>query len=86
MCAAKGLITPGEIVHHKIELNEDNVNDPSVALNPDNMMLVCFDCHNKIHFKSEKRYSIGQDGSVLARDPQPQRRRFYKKKSVSADE
>lgn len=37
------------IGHHKTELTEDNVNDALVALNPDNVMLVCFDCHNAIH-------------------------------------
>ena len=37
------------IGHHKTELTEDNVNDAAVALNPDNVMLVCFNCHNAIH-------------------------------------
>ena len=37
------------IGHHKIELTEQNVNDYSISLNPDNIMLVHFRCHNKIH-------------------------------------
>lgn len=39
------------IGHHKVALNEANVNDSSVALNPDNIMLVHHRCHNKIHDK-----------------------------------
>ena len=37
------------IGHHKIELTEQNVNDYSISLNPDNVMLVHFRCHNRIH-------------------------------------
>ena len=37
------------IAHHRIELTEDNVNDYTVSLNPDNIQLVHFRCHNKIH-------------------------------------
>lgn len=37
------------IGHHKIELTEQNVNDYSISLNPDNIMLVHFRCHNRIH-------------------------------------
>lgn len=37
------------IAHHKIELTEDNVDDPNVALNPDLIEIICHDCHNKEH-------------------------------------
>lgn len=37
------------IIHHKNELSEDNVNDATVALNPDNVECVHFRCHNQIH-------------------------------------
>lgn len=39
------------IGHHVIELNEQNVNDSTIALNPENIMLVHHRCHNKIHNK-----------------------------------
>lgn len=39
------------IGHHKIHLTEQNVNDASVSLNPDNIALVHHACHNKIHDK-----------------------------------
>lgn len=37
------------IVHHKKELSEDNVDDATIALNPDNVECVHFKCHNQIH-------------------------------------
>lgn len=37
------------IIHHKMELSEDNVNDAMIALNPDNVECVHFKCHNRIH-------------------------------------
>lgn len=37
------------IGHHVIELTNDNVNDPEIALNPDNVKLIHFKCHNAIH-------------------------------------
>lgn len=39
------------IGHHKIELTEENVNDYSISLNPDNIALVHHRCHNRIHNK-----------------------------------
>lgn len=37
------------IGHHKIELTEDNVNDVTIAFNPQNVDLIHFRCHNDIH-------------------------------------
>ena len=37
------------IIHHKKELDEYNVNDTMVSLNPDNVECICFRCHNKEH-------------------------------------
>lgn len=39
------------ILHHKIQLTEDNVNDVSISLNPDNIMVVSHKSHNLIHNK-----------------------------------
>lgn len=40
----------GLIIHHKEKLTPDNIDDPDIALNFDNLMYVCLDCHNKVHF------------------------------------
>ncbi|HBV97767.1 MAG: hypothetical protein JL50_03000 [Peptococcaceae bacterium BICA1-7] len=36
-------------VHHKIELTPENVQDTSISLNPANVLIVCHECHNKVH-------------------------------------
>lgn len=41
------------IGHHKTELTEDNVNDYTISLNPDNIELIHFKCHNMIHQRFE---------------------------------
>lgn len=41
------------IAHHKTELTVDNVRDYSISLNPENIMLIHFRCHNKIHQRYE---------------------------------
>lgn len=39
------------ILHHKNPLTFQNVNDPNISLNPNNIELVSFDSHQKIHNK-----------------------------------
>ena len=68
-CKAKGLIVPAIIVHHKIHLNANNIDDPSITLNPVNLQAVCRKCHEEEHPKgTPKRYEVGADGSIRARD------------------
>ena len=62
-CLAKGIYKPGEIVHHKIHLTEENYSDPSVALNFDNLQLLCRDCHAQMH--NSKRYRVDELGRVI---------------------
>lgn len=48
--------------HHKTELTDKNVNDYAISLNPNNIDLVHFRCHNKIHcrygFEQQKVYCV----------------------------
>ena len=39
------------ILHHKIELTEENVNDYNISLNPENIQIVSHRTHNYIHDK-----------------------------------
>lgn len=70
-CLRDGLITPAEIVHHKIVLTPENITDVDVALNYQNLKAVCRQCHAREHetmYKSRsgaRRYQISEDGSVL---------------------
>jgi len=57
-CKKKGLYVPAKIVHHKIHLNESNVNNPSVTYNFDNLEALCLGCHNAIHMSNGKRYTF----------------------------
>lgn len=44
------IVKPYDIIlHHKIPLTEENVNDATIALNPENIEIVSFRTHNQIH-------------------------------------
>ena len=64
-CRAKGIIRKGEIVHHKIHLSPENINDPSVTMNFNNLQLLCRDCHAITH-KPAKRFKVDELGRVTA--------------------
>lgn len=69
-CLSKGIMTPAEIVHHKIELTPDNIDNPLITLNSDNLEAVCRECHAQIHEKyhSKKRFKILEGGRVVSRE------------------
>ena len=58
-CAKKNIIASGYIVHHKTELNSQNISDPNITLNWDNLTYVCRECHNKIHMGSSEALADG---------------------------
>jgi len=45
----------GYIVHHKVLLTPENINDPEIALNHDKLKYDCKQCHDKEegHFQNE---------------------------------
>ena len=67
VCLAKGVITPAEIVHHKIELTPENITDPSITLSFDNLQCVCRECHAVAHGARQRRWSIDEFGRVHAK-------------------
>ena len=52
-CLKKGIVNPGYIVHHKIHLTPENINNSEITLNWDNLEYVCKECHDKEHFIQE---------------------------------
>lgn len=50
---------PGDIVHHKIYLTPQIINDPTVTLAEDNLELLCQDCHNKEHMRKDTACAEG---------------------------
>ena len=83
-CLRKGIYTPGVIVHHVEELNPHNINNPEVALNFNNLELLCRDCHANIHGNhnrfekvnaerkakrdNDRRFVVDSDGKVSAKE------------------
>lgn len=63
-CLKRGIYKPGAIVHHKIHLTPETINDPSIALSFDNLELLCRDCHALAH-KPEKRFRVDELGRVI---------------------
>ena len=61
-CAKKGLIVPADQVHHKVKITPENINDPAITLNHDNLEALCMDCHQAEHKK--KRWRCDPDGHV----------------------
>ena len=71
-CKAKGLITPGEIVHHKTHLTPENINDEIITLNWNNLELLCRQCHEEEHHngkyivkRRKRRYEVDEFGKVI---------------------
>lgn len=57
MCEECG-VNLGFIVHHIIPLNENNINDSAVTLNPEHFMYVCKSCHDKYdgHWNEQRKH------------------------------
>ena len=66
-CRARGILTPAVIVHHRIHLTPERMNDPQLTMGWDNLEALCQDCHNKEHFREQtaQRYAWSADGSLL---------------------
>jgi len=61
-CLNNGLIVAGEIVHHKIEVTPENIDNPEITMNEENLELLCRKCHGAIH--GSKRFSVDENGIV----------------------
>ena len=61
-CLRNGIIAAGAEVHHKVKLTEQNVNDPGISLNWNNLELLCKSCHALQH--GSKRFTVDALGRV----------------------
>ena len=52
---------PGIIVHHKKYLTSKTAKQWDIALNTDNLELLCIDCHNKEHKRAETTRRKGME-------------------------
>lgn len=55
----------GVICHHKTYITPENINDPAITLNPDNLECLCQDCHNKEHKGQESRAIFDESGRMI---------------------
>ena len=69
---------PGKIVHHKKHITRNNINDPNITLNHDNLEYLCLDCHNKHHRFNRKKsrctkkgFKFNSDGEFVPEDTTP---------------
>lgn len=65
-----GVNGPGEIVHHKIYLTPDNINNPLITLNEENLELLCRVCHAIEHngqSPTEESLTFDADGNLIER-------------------
>lgn len=65
----RGIYKSGEIVHHVIEIDPVTIEKPEVALNFDNLELLCRECHAEAHNERSKgrRYLFGDNGEIIIR-------------------
>lgn len=62
ICLKRGMIVPAMHVHHKVPITPQNLKDPKITLNHENLMALCEECHQKMHRK--KRWRCDPDGHV----------------------
>jgi 5-methylcytosine-specific restriction endonuclease McrA len=62
---------PAEVVHHKVFITPNNINDTAITLNYENLEALCHDCHNKLHNKVEiyYRYKFDSNGNLKQLPP-----------------
>lgn len=63
-CMKQGRLNPAEEVHHITELTPDNIDDPSITLNPDNLVSLCRECHRARHGARQRRFTVDEFGRV----------------------
>ncbi|MDD3173367.1 MAG: hypothetical protein PHF63_06875 [Herbinix sp.] len=62
----------GKIVHHKTWLTPENISNPMITLNHDNLKYDCQTCHNQEKEGKEieqPRYFFGENGEIILIKP-----------------
>ena len=63
-CLKSGRFTPAEEVHHIVPLTPENVMNPAITLDMENLVSVCRECHKKRHGARQRRYTVDEMGRV----------------------
>lgn len=72
-CMKRGIVQTADVVHHRIPLTEETVNDLNLSLNWDNLQALCTKCHAEVHAELEgrraaRRFTIDESGRVELKD------------------
>jgi len=65
-CLKRGLIVPGDEVHHKTPLTPENIHDPRITISPANLELLCKACHEAEHGDA-RRWRVDAAGTIELR-------------------
>ena len=63
---------PGKIVHHKIKLTAENINNPIITLNPKYLEYICQTCHTQEHLKdsnTREDVKFDENGNLIKKIP-----------------
>lgn len=66
-CLKEGIYNPAVIIHHKTYISPENLSDPHIALDWNNLEALCREHHEKEHQGQGRRYKILPDGTVEIR-------------------
>lgn len=69
-CLRQGIYKPGVIMHHKITLTPENINNPYITLSHDNLEYLCIECHNIEHYSNgvlREGLMFDENGDVVER-------------------
>lgn len=55
---------PASICHHKKYLTPDNINNPLITLNWDNLECLCQECHNIEHMQKHSKVFFDESGQI----------------------
>ncbi|MDL2254473.1 HNH endonuclease [Ruminococcaceae bacterium OttesenSCG-928-I18] len=64
-CAERNVLEHADTAHHRVHLSPENISDPEVTLNWENLMGVCRECHAEVHGKTERRIRYDEGGRVI---------------------
>ena len=61
---------PGYIVDHIEEITPENINDPEITLNHNNLQYLCLECHNIKTFKKQSAiregFGFDENGNLIS--------------------
>lgn len=64
-CLEYGIYKHGYIVDHIIPIDINNIDNPEITLNWNNLQYLCIECHNKKTFGNEEVFDAIPEGTMF---------------------